>query len=30
MRLVDDGVLDLDADIADYLTSWQLPASDDG
>ena len=30
MRLVDDGVLDLDADIAGYLTSWQLPASEDG
>ena len=30
MRLVDDGVIDLDADIAGYLTSWQLPASEDG
>jgi CubicO group peptidase (beta-lactamase class C family) len=28
LRLVADGVLDLDADIHHYLTSWQLPASD--
>ncbi len=28
LRLVDGGVLDLDADIHTYLTSWQLPASD--
>jgi CubicO group peptidase (beta-lactamase class C family) len=28
LRLVADGVLDLDADIHQYLTSWQLPASD--
>lgn len=28
LRLVADGVLDLDADIYHYLTSWQLPASD--
>jgi CubicO group peptidase (beta-lactamase class C family) len=27
MRLVDDGVLDLDADIHNYLTSWRLPHS---
>lgn len=27
LRLVGDGVLELDADIDDYLTSWQLPAS---
>jgi CubicO group peptidase (beta-lactamase class C family) len=25
LRLVADGVLDLDTDIHDYLTSWQLP-----
>lgn len=30
VRLVDDGVIDLDGDIADYLTSWQLPCADDG
>ncbi len=30
MRLVDQGVLDLDADIAGYLTSWQLPVGEDG
>lgn len=30
MRLVDHGTLDLDADIAGYLTTWQLPASGDG
>lgn len=29
-RLVDDGVIDLDADIAEYLTSWQLPTADGG
>jgi CubicO group peptidase (beta-lactamase class C family) len=28
MRLVQDGVLDLDADVDDYLTSWHLPAQD--
>jgi CubicO group peptidase (beta-lactamase class C family) len=28
LRLVADGVLELDADIHAYLTSWQLPASD--
>jgi CubicO group peptidase (beta-lactamase class C family) len=28
LRLVDQGVLDLDADIDGYLTSWKLPASD--
>jgi CubicO group peptidase (beta-lactamase class C family) len=28
LRLVADGVLDLDADIHHHLTSWQLPASD--
>jgi len=28
LRLVDDGVLELDADINDYLTAWQLPASE--
>jgi CubicO group peptidase (beta-lactamase class C family) len=28
LRLVADGVLDLDADIHEYLTSWQLPASE--
>jgi CubicO group peptidase (beta-lactamase class C family) len=27
LRLVGDGVLDLDGDIGDYLRSWQLPAS---
>ncbi len=26
-RLADDGVIDTDGDIADYLTSWQLPAT---
>lgn len=30
LRLVDDGVIDLDADIAEYLTSWRLPDSDGG
>lgn len=30
LRLVGDGVLDLDADIEDYLTSWRLPASGRG
>lgn len=29
MRLVQDGVLDLDADVNRYLTSWQVPANDD-
>jgi CubicO group peptidase (beta-lactamase class C family) len=28
MRLVQDGVLDLDRDVNDYLTSWQVPAND--
>lgn len=28
LRLVANGALDLDADIHQYLTSWQLPASD--
>jgi CubicO group peptidase (beta-lactamase class C family) len=28
MRLVDQGILNLDADISGYLTSWQLPAAD--
>jgi CubicO group peptidase (beta-lactamase class C family) len=26
LRMVGDGTLDLDADIGEYLTSWQLPA----
>jgi CubicO group peptidase (beta-lactamase class C family) len=30
LRLVGDGVLDLDADIEDYLTSWRLPGGDQG
>lgn len=30
LRLAGDGVLDLDADIEDYLTSWPLPASGQG
>ena len=30
LRLVGDGVLDLDADVEDYLTSWRLPASGQG
>ncbi|HET7012589.1 MAG TPA: serine hydrolase domain-containing protein [Streptosporangiaceae bacterium] len=30
LRLVDQGVLDLDTDIAGYLTSWQLPADPSG
>jgi CubicO group peptidase (beta-lactamase class C family) len=30
LRLVADGVLELDADIAGYLTSWQLPADGQG
>jgi len=30
LRLVADGVLDLDADIEDYLSSWRLPASGHG
>ncbi|MFB9905571.1 serine hydrolase domain-containing protein [Allokutzneria oryzae] len=29
LRLVDQGVLDLDEDIEKYLTSWRLPESDD-
>jgi len=28
LRLVEAGALELDADINDYLTAWQLPASD--
>jgi len=28
MRLVQDGVLDLDRDVNDYLTSWRVPAND--
>lgn len=28
MRLVQDGVLELDRDVNDYLTSWQVPAND--
>ena len=28
MRLVDAGALEMDADINDYLTTWQLPASE--
>ena len=27
MRLVEDGTLDLDADVNDYLTSWRVPAN---
>jgi CubicO group peptidase (beta-lactamase class C family) len=30
LRLVADGVLDLDADIEDYLSSWRLPAGGQG
>src|SRR5450432_2272343 len=30
LRLVGDGVLELDADVEDYLASWHLPASDQG
>lgn len=30
LRLAGDGVLDLDGDIAGYLTSWQLPAAGGG
>lgn len=29
LRLAADGVLDLDRDVSDYLTSWSLPANDD-
>lgn len=29
LDLVDDGILDLDLDIADYLTSWAVPPSDE-
>jgi len=28
MRLVQDGVLELDRDVNDYITSWQVPAND--
>ncbi len=28
MRLVQDGVLDLDVDVNQYLTSWQVPGND--
>jgi CubicO group peptidase (beta-lactamase class C family) len=28
MRLVQDGVLELDRDVSDYLTSWRIPAND--
>ena len=28
MRLVQDGVLELDRDVNDYLTSWRVPAND--
>ncbi len=28
MRLVQDGILDLDRDVNDYLTSWRVPAND--
>ena len=28
MRLVQEGVLDLDRDVNDYLTSWRVPAND--
>ncbi|MEU7905386.1 serine hydrolase domain-containing protein [Actinoplanes sp. NPDC049118] len=28
LRLVDGGVLDLDADIGEYLTTWRLPAGE--
>jgi len=28
MHLVQDGILDLDRDVNDYLTSWQVPAND--
>jgi CubicO group peptidase (beta-lactamase class C family) len=28
MRLVQDGVLDLDRDVNGYLTSWRVPAND--
>jgi CubicO group peptidase (beta-lactamase class C family) len=28
MRLAQDGVLDLDRDVNDYLTSWRVPAND--
>ena len=28
MRLVQDGLLDLDHDVNDYLTSWRVPAND--
>lgn len=28
MRLVQDGVLELDRDVEEYLTSWRVPASD--
>jgi CubicO group peptidase (beta-lactamase class C family) len=30
VRLADDGVIDLDGDIAEHLTSWQLPAAESG
>jgi CubicO group peptidase (beta-lactamase class C family) len=30
VRLADDGVIDLDSDIAEYLTSWHLPSADGG
>lgn len=30
LRLADHGVIDLDADIAEYLTSWQLPTAGGG
>jgi CubicO group peptidase (beta-lactamase class C family) len=29
LRLVEQGLLDLDADVADYLTRWTLPANGD-
>jgi CubicO group peptidase (beta-lactamase class C family) len=29
LRLVADGVLDLEADVSDYLTTWQLPGGQD-
>jgi CubicO group peptidase (beta-lactamase class C family) len=28
MKLAENGTIDLDADVNDYLTSWRLPASD--
>jgi hypothetical protein len=30
LRLAGDGVIDLDLDIAEYLTSWRLPPADGG